>query len=1523
MNRILKNGCHWDIKWNGVLETGLTDEMLDLFLLQHINDFNIKSSTFYSRTALEETDSKLQQAANDLASASVEVVKSLDDLGEPDQSSYMQIPNSIGVTRAIGELPLNDGSPLVTPMSIKEYKRKKQSEIESGVEFTLPNGKKLQEENSRLHKTAKDLVDMEEESWNKLTKLGTDVHKVFQDIFSGKTPEQGTLSTTIFNSLVSQVNDFKTSLEKKYPGCKFYPEFGIKSKNLSTDMLALLETKGLDSINGVIDLLVIDTNGLAHIYDYKVSRKSIAKSGENNVDWWGISGNITIRDYKLWASAKKLSATYQTEFYKQMLKGYDIRVADTNILPVKLDLKYENSDNPFEVTDVENVELQYGSGQLITNPGLKDGAKSAGKIKKLFSTPAIVSPDDISKISEAYKSFFPKSKIIVNREEARSKIEFYKSHDQYVHKLKPGESKYEDGKIKYRLKFPEFGSKVSYCEESELDTKIQQFIDSQSEMQSTRYLSIANAITSIKDGGEDISVLLDLVNNNQRNFLQTEFGRYLGDDWEFKADDGANSIGLFVFKKGSKCEIVVLSSEILREQQNLGKGTSLLGKTDSDKNIDSRKILPALAGNMEMIKAMIYTSLHPEVFSEFKISEIRAVNPWLGISLSALNSDLLYAYDLLLRKNKISGLGKVNQNLFLDDRIALVEAAKERVEGLENIIEDGGSTYNPYSAEWFQSKIDLFEKRYSKNMDLRSGYKDTPEWNAYVKLREGWNICKGFKSHVETNKGDYINGRVFELNGLLLSSPQFSSSANIRELGQAIDEYAKEVRLQVYKIGAPIQMAFLEFYKEHGTGAKAFDILFADKETLKLKDPNSREFDGDPVARKTLNLFLRTMAQLRHPEYKTDEDFEKAKEDEDYYYIPLLEAVSSRQIKNLGLWQTVKNKFKQYKTLTQGLFMGEEIEGGMSTYISENQELYNKLKYSNMLDRENRLNNEYGGSGLFETDLELVMNASLVAFCRSNVSKNYIPAIAGLKMALEAAEASGTTKHTANMENILKRFDDVVKSKFYGESIVPKQLQPLLRWINVVKYGFTKLTLSLNSRSFLRESLQGIYTGLARAGVNMYPGINKKYYTEGLTYVIQEASKNFSGVSMLQQMNSIYGMANQSLSQLAGQRRVNWAHINHWSQDTLFLTATAPDFMHRMSLLIAKMKSDGCFDAHSLDENGVLKYDFKKDGRFQHLINNDTSAPEYLKEKSLYLAMMDDFKRAGFKNPDGSELNAENLDALPQAYTRQEAQSIKNYADYLYGHYDEESKSLLYDSFVGSIFLQYKTFLTSRLEQWTMHEGVYNTAELIQQFDDNNNPLYVRFYEDEDGTAHKEILLENEYNELSDDEKSKTSLYYDYTGLPMQGMLQESFKVYKSLLSFNSETIKEVWSDPTTRAMFKLQIHDLWFMAMMTLIVNWIAAGIFDVDKPTDYAAVRRAAKKTGPLESFAYDIITGSMADSQLPNILNSFTDKPPVVSALERFATSSWKVITGDQNLAYWTTRNVGALRDFEGLVTRVTDK
>ena len=74
----------------------------------------------------------------------------------------------------------------------------------------------------------------------------------------------------------------------------------------------------------------------------------------------------------------------------------------------------------------------------------------------------------------------------------------------------------------------------------------------------------------------------------------------------------------------------------------------------------------------------------------------------------------------------------------------------------------------------------------------------------------------------EQDKADILGKNIFEINGLMISSPQFSSSSNIRMLGQVIDEYTKEVRKQVYELGFPMAKAFQELYKEKGTGEKVF-----------------------------------------------------------------------------------------------------------------------------------------------------------------------------------------------------------------------------------------------------------------------------------------------------------------------------------------------------------------------------------------------------------------------------------------------------------------------------------------------------------------------------------------------------------------------------------------------------------------------------------------------------------------------------------------------------------------------------
>ena len=92
-----------------------------------------------------------------------------------------------------------------------------------------------------------------------------------------------------------------------------------------------------------------------------------------------------------------------------------------------------------------------------------------------------------------------------------------------------------------------------------------------------------------------------------------------------------------------------------------------------------------------------------------------------------------------------------------------------------------------------------------------------------MKLKEGYNITRGYKTFIESDRHEILNENVHELNGLLVSSPQYSSSSNIRELGKVIDDYAKEVRKQVFELGFPLQIAFRKLYDKYGTGAKVFN----------------------------------------------------------------------------------------------------------------------------------------------------------------------------------------------------------------------------------------------------------------------------------------------------------------------------------------------------------------------------------------------------------------------------------------------------------------------------------------------------------------------------------------------------------------------------------------------------------------------------------------------------------------------------------------------------------------------------
>jgi hypothetical protein len=73
--------------------------------------------------------------------------------------------------------------------------------------------------------------------------------------------------------MVGEFRGLIQDIQREYPGCTIMTEIPIVSKHINE----LYDKAGVSAINGRIDLLVVDKNGIAHIYDLKVSKKSVGK----------------------------------------------------------------------------------------------------------------------------------------------------------------------------------------------------------------------------------------------------------------------------------------------------------------------------------------------------------------------------------------------------------------------------------------------------------------------------------------------------------------------------------------------------------------------------------------------------------------------------------------------------------------------------------------------------------------------------------------------------------------------------------------------------------------------------------------------------------------------------------------------------------------------------------------------------------------------------------------------------------------------------------------------------------------------------------------------------------------------------------------------------------------------------------------------------------------------------------------------------------------------------------------------
>ena len=1521
--------CTYTINDGSRKGEALNDEQFDALLYDVINKTGVDLEQYLSKYpelifSLDKRTENLEKIDRIQKNVSSIIANSKSfgyDDSEPDVAEKLHDAEGfIGITSLItqyGNLKKGIDHPIVTAFDEIRW--------ESNERTRLAN---LGVSSDRIDVIIKDT----KETWKKLQLVGDDVHAIYEATFKETAiPETINLPADISAEVIKQAAEFRAELIRKYSfgdpaKVSFFPELSISSKDIDPDLKTILKEKGINNISGTIDLLVIDAHGNAHIYDYKTSRKKI------DPDDWQITKNSLIGPDH-WSSSKKLSVKNQLAAYKCLLEQWGIKNATCEMVPIYLDLEYtdEHKSTISRIKGITRFEEQ-------VVPETSNG-ETYGNWKGILPVKINTSMEESSKLANKYQQLFPTEHITsLQVQQFEADVEFYRNTVKDV----TSDDKEHYGKDKfYFVKHETNGIREYAKNKQDLEEKLEAYVQQVKEKKSNELHALANTLTHALSGQITLEEFVNDYRINDKNFLLTQFSRYINEGWDLVSDDNMIGMGLFLFQHDGRSEMMVISNKALYNVTNLGRGKSLLGRTLEDTYVDSKEILAANNGNMEAMKAMIYIADHPELFVQNKLTQLVVLNPWRSQRTYINNSQWTYNYNRLIKTvENQDDFNEINTDIFYDDIVSLLSIVDSNLKSAETAAELKGFSLDgqvladgniaQFTEEYVENAIKWMKAKYKFLVNAENEMLgDQNIWMAYDYLNQTLLALKGLRVYSELDSGEWMSSGIKA--GLSVASPGYSPSTNFRVFDDVMQQYALDVRLAVEKQGRPIISSLMKFYKSKGQnkivgGEANYFLDWFVKDTdgnitkeFRLKDPNDSDFDGQPEAREALDVWLKTMAELRWPksDFKTEEDWQntidRMKATGEYYQVPLTEAAFSRQVKGVGLWTTVKNKFAQYKELTEDVFAGQTEE--KEKWRREHHwELYNKFNKS-ASQRESLINEH--GIGFFETNLEDVMNQALVAYNKTKFSRKYIPIIDAMRVSLRCAQSYGG----ANMKETLRSFDKLVKSKFYGESIVDAELQPYMRWVQVLKSGFSKLQLGFNFRSFFRELFQGTWMGMSRSGIELLPGVDVKTYTEGALHVVTNAHKNFSNVSLLQQLNSQYGMANYSMGQIARQRRMNWYGIKNFRSDTLFLTSSAPDFQHRMAILVAKMMGDGCWEAHSLDENGFIKYDFTKDARFSVYLSGDTKHKDYISQKSNYLARIAELNRLGITKEDGTKY--EEGDALPMAYLPREVQSIKNFADLLYGHYDDESKSLMNDMLLGSMFLQYKTYVTSRVEQWTMTEGIYNTNMLVQDTDPVTGELLYKFHNglDEYGMPNIEIKtreqIEKTHNFDEMVQQNKIEACMVWKGIPMEGMARSYFKFVKDASHWNWADFKQKWNNPIERDNVLIGLHDCLFMSLMMMLVTGLFGMMFDGKWETDRTKVARSMQNHGWIPSFTYNVAYGSFSDFPFWQTLgNMFSDlNPSVVTSGKKIVETTGNVLIGKKTVAQAITNTIGAAADLRG--------
>lgn len=715
---------------------------------------------------------------------------------------------------------------------------------------------------------------------------------------------------------------------------------------------------------------------------------------------------------------------------------------------------------------------------------------------------------------------------------------------------------------------------------------------------------------------------------------------------------------------------------------------------------------------------------------------------------------------------------------------------------------------------------------------------------------------------------------------------------------------------------------------------------FLDNDLI-LRNPWDPKEDLRPEDREFLKFVLFTLNKYKHKRWKSIEDMTPQQLNDKDYYFPLC-----RHSNVLDKLITADGEFNvpKFRTISEDILNAvDSISSRSAETKDQRRELadilgtvYNEFENRTDLSARKDLIDTYGLDA-FMVDIHTALNTFVIAQESSTIYNNdVLPLVRSIYYAQMFDEIeSGIVVN--NTKKFTKKF---LASAVYNAPVYEKELEKYMRVAGPIRGVASSIALSWNLVNLPRERLMGIFTAISRSMFATYGAdtFNVKNYLKAWKTMGYDMTDFVKKVTKIELLNEHFRLVNTTVSELPEQTTSSRTGIYQTFSRWMNWTLTAPDYMNRMTMFIAQMMQDGCWDAYSLDEtNGPeLKYDMSKDKRFDVLCRYngklDTVPAEhreiFLQQLALYEIKRDelnefvDKKIPAIGNSTGTEWY------LPTAYTPKERNSLKSFSDSTFGYYDNDTKAWLYKTAVGILFKQFMAYVSAKKVQY-FKSGTDQTdrGKYEQLTTTSGEKLWKIVTTNEQGKVVSRTVKESELNTVYAQYKNEAKPAYGWKGAYIEGICNSYWNLIKDFTKAGKLYFYDGDEDSRNKARHILQnikntygtrghirnsnllqaLYDLW----ISIGLMWLIRLIFFEDPEVTGESYKTQLKNSDPTFQLGYSILSQATADFNIAVLMYNqlFEWRMPALSIIQNTG-KSFRRALGDEDLTWYEGLADGAV-------------